>query len=66
MQTQNIMTAVLCDDVIGARLVAAGKISPSDVEKALVFQQEVGKATTGPAGVAPLPALRPASGRLGA
>ena len=57
------MTAVLREDVIGARLVAAGKISPSDVEKALVFQQEMGKGT---AGVASLPALRPASGRLGA
>jgi general secretion pathway protein E len=43
-------------DFIGARLVAAGKIAASDVEKALAFQREV----AGSAGV------RAASKRLGA
>jgi general secretion pathway protein E len=43
-------------DLIGARLVAAGKISDSDVEKALTFQREI----TGGAGI------RAASNRLGA
>ena len=57
------MTTVVEDDVIGARLVAAGKISPTDVDKALAFQQEMGKPMSG---AATPNALRSASGRLGA
>jgi general secretion pathway protein E len=47
-------------DQIGERLVAAGKVSSADVEKALVFQAEIGSKdrSTGRS-------MRPASGRLG-
>ncbi len=44
-------------DLIGARLVAAGKISAGDVEKALAFQQEIGAMGAG---------VRQAGNRLGA
>jgi general secretion pathway protein E len=62
-QAHPIMTAGIEYNLIGARLVAAGKISLTDVEKALAFQQEMNKAM--PAAAA-LTTLRPASGRLGA
>jgi hypothetical protein len=57
------VTAEITSDTIGERLVAAGKISQTDVGKALTFQQEMGKAMHG---AAALTTLRPASGRLGA
>ncbi len=43
------------EDLIGARLVAAGKIGVNDVEKALAFQREIGGQ-----------GVRSASNRLGA
>jgi general secretion pathway protein E len=55
-ETINISDVDNPPDLIGARLVAAGKISDSDVEKALTFQREI----TGGAGI------RAASNRLGA
>ncbi|MCE2723318.1 MAG: GspE/PulE family protein [Burkholderiales bacterium] len=63
MQTQNTMMEDNKSDAIGTRLVAAGKISPTDLEKALAFQQEMGK---GMPGAVPFTALRQVSGRLGA
>ena len=44
-------------DLIGARLVASGKVSASDVDKALVFQREMGAAHS---------TVRQAGNRLGA
>ncbi len=55
-QTININDIDNSSDLIGTRLVAAGKISANDVEKALTFQREI----TGGAGI------RAASNRLGA
>jgi len=46
-------------DLIGARLVAAGRIVASDVEKALAFQREI-------SGVGAATGIRAASNRLGA
>ena len=50
-------------DLIGGRLVAAGKISPLDLEKALAFQVEMGTANSG---AVVSRASRTANGRLGA
>ncbi len=47
-------------DAIGSRLIAAGKISPADLDKALAFQREM---TVGSGSAI---ALRPVNGRLGA
>ena len=58
MQTNQMLTEM--PNLIGARLVAAGKISPLDLEKALAFQSEMGAASSAAV------ASRTANGRLGA
>jgi general secretion pathway protein E len=54
-------------DRIGGRLVAAGKISEGDLEKALAFQREMsGGSNAITSGAIARLAVRPTSGRLGA
>ncbi|MCA3017242.1 MAG: type II/IV secretion system protein [Rhodocyclaceae bacterium] len=60
-------TSQVNPDWIGSRLVAAGKISEGDLEKALAFQREMGGTSNAYAvGGLTISAIRPPSGRLGA
>jgi general secretion pathway protein E len=61
------MPAPVSMDRIGGRLVAAGKISEGDLEKALAFQREIGGTNSSQTiGGPTISTIRPTSGRLGA